>query len=230
MTLALVLAAVAAATWYYQRQQGRPGAGASSAARARRLRTPLVRLATLAGISTARGRMADQCDAGAVGEKRTAARLDLLARQGWMVVHDRAIPGSAANIDHLLVSPARQRRAGVVFLVDSKLWGSRYTLRADGDRLLLDAPNGHTKDVTGRLRGLHHGTRIVARELGCPVIPLVSMEGPRIQGGQLLVDGVRIVPADQVVIELRKLARRYAAPGPHPGARAGALFKPYRRK
>jgi hypothetical protein len=36
---------------------------------------------------------------GAAGERRTARLLAPLERQGWAVLHDLAIPGSAANID-----------------------------------------------------------------------------------------------------------------------------------
>ena len=36
---------------------------------------------------------------GAAGERRTARLLDPLARHGWAVLHDLAVPGSRANID-----------------------------------------------------------------------------------------------------------------------------------
>jgi len=36
---------------------------------------------------------------GAAGERRTARLLGSLERQGWMVLHDLALPGSRANID-----------------------------------------------------------------------------------------------------------------------------------
>ncbi|HET7518006.1 MAG TPA: nuclease-related domain-containing protein, partial [Actinomycetes bacterium] len=36
---------------------------------------------------------------GAAGERRTARLLAPLERHGWAVLHDLAIPGSAANID-----------------------------------------------------------------------------------------------------------------------------------
>ena len=36
---------------------------------------------------------------GAVGERRTARLLHPLERQGWVVLHDLAVPGSRANID-----------------------------------------------------------------------------------------------------------------------------------
>src|SRR5918995_4523079 len=42
---------------------------------------------------------------GAVGERRTARLLAPLERHGWAVLHDLAIPGSKANIDHLVIGP-----------------------------------------------------------------------------------------------------------------------------
>ena len=38
---------------------------------------------------------------GAAGERRTARLLVGLERHGWVVLHDLAVPGSAANLDHL---------------------------------------------------------------------------------------------------------------------------------
>ncbi|MGW6391159.1 nuclease-related domain-containing protein [Streptomyces sp. NPDC055103] len=219
MTIVLVLVVAAAVAWYLQDRQ-RPGAGSSAVAQARRLRSPLVRLADLVGIQTARGRQAQQWAAGAAGEKATAARLKALARQGWTVLHDRALLTGRANVDHLLISPG-----GVVFVLDSKLWSSRYRLRIVGGRLL----HGN-RDVTSRLNGIRHEARAVSQALGCPVIPIVSMEGAPLDGDQLVLDGIRIVPADHTVAVLRSIARRRRAAGEHPGQRAAALFKPYRRK
>ncbi|MFE7323510.1 nuclease-related domain-containing protein [Streptomyces sp. NPDC057565] len=136
----------------------RPGAGSSAAAQARRLRSPLVRLADLVGIQTARGRQAKQWDAGAAGEKATAERLKSLAWRGWTVLHDRALLTGRANVDHLVVS-----RTGVVFVVDSKRWSARYRLRGVAGRLL----HGQV-DVTERLRGIRHEVRSLADALGCP--------------------------------------------------------------
>jgi hypothetical protein len=42
---------------------------------------------------------------GATGERRTARLLRRLEDRGWVVLHDLAIPGSQANIDHLLIGP-----------------------------------------------------------------------------------------------------------------------------
>ncbi|WP_434593367.1 nuclease-related domain-containing protein [Streptomyces sp. A5-4] len=222
MTLVLVLAVAAAVAWYVQDRQ-RPGAGSSAAAQARRLRSPLVRLADLVGIQTARGRRAQQWAAGAVGEKATAARLKPLVREGWTVLHDRALPTGNANVDHLLVSPS-----GVVIVLDSKKWSARWPLKVKSGRLMHG-----DRDVSERLNGVRHEARAVSAALECPVIPLVSMEGPAEspdQRGEWVFDSIRIVPAHRIVPVLRAAGRRHRATGAHPGPRAAALFKPYRRK
>lgn len=219
MILALVLAVAAAAFWYRQSRGARPGAGASGIARARKLRTPLVRFASLVGISTAAGRLASRSEQGARGEKITAGHLDPLRAVGWTVLHDRGLPTGNANVDHLLVS-----RSGVVFVVDSKLWHAGYRVRVVNGRLLHG-----TRDVTDRLDGLRHEADTVARVLGRPVIRVVSMVGAPVEGGELLFNGVRIVPVGRVSALVRQLGRRKASAAGHPGARAAELFPPHGR-
>lgn len=51
---------------------------------------------------------------GAVGEQRLGRALDVLTGAGVLVLHDRRIPGSRANIDHMAVGPSG------VFVVDAK--------------------------------------------------------------------------------------------------------------
>ena len=64
---------------------------------------------------------------GAVGEQQMGRNLDALAGAGVLLLHDRGIPGSRANIDHLAVGPAG------VFVVDSKRYrGKRPELRVEG--------------------------------------------------------------------------------------------------
>ena len=51
---------------------------------------------------------------GAEGERRTARLLAPLERRGYQVFHDLAVPGSAANVDHVVVGPSG------VYVIDSK--------------------------------------------------------------------------------------------------------------
>lgn len=199
MTLLIVLVVAAAAAWYIQDRQ-RPGAGSSAAAEARRLRTPLVRLADLAGIQTAAGGRARNFVAGAVGEKATARLLRTLEREGWVVLHDLALPYGDANVDHLAIAPT-----GRVSVIDSKLWAGDYEVHVRGTRLF------HGKvDVDDRLDGLRYGTRTVARLLGCPAHPVVSMHQAPVRGDGVSVGNIRVIPAENLCARLRAVAR-------HPG-------------
>jgi hypothetical protein len=63
---------------------------------------------------------------GAAGERRTARLLAPLERRGWAVLHDLAIPGSAANINHLVSGP------GGVLTIDSKQCRGRLRVDRDG--------------------------------------------------------------------------------------------------
>jgi len=51
---------------------------------------------------------------GGIGEQRIGAALDGLAGDGVLVLHDRKIPGSRANIDHIAVGPSG------IFVIDAK--------------------------------------------------------------------------------------------------------------
>jgi hypothetical protein len=51
---------------------------------------------------------------GAEGERAVARRLDALADRGVIALHDRKVPGSSANIDHIAVGPSG------VYVIDAK--------------------------------------------------------------------------------------------------------------
>ena len=219
MGTVVLLALAAGAVWLLVNRKPRTGAGASAAARARQLRTPVVRLADLVGIRTSASRTAARYEAGAAGERATAALLAPLCQDGWTLLHDRALPQGRANVDHLAISPR-----GAVVLVDTKRWSARYRVRVAAGRLLHG-----TWDVTHRLSGTRHETAAVAAALGVPVVPLVVMHGAPVADGEQQHDGIRIVPADRALAVLRQLGRRAPA-GRRPSAlaaRAERRLPPY---
>src|SRR4030095_7544869 len=63
---------------------------------------------------------------GAVGERRPARLLAALERYGWAFLHDLEVPGSRANLDHLVIGP------GGVFVIDSKQYRGRLQLDPSG--------------------------------------------------------------------------------------------------
>jgi hypothetical protein len=110
---------------------------------------------------------------GARGERRTARLLERLGRDGYVVFHDLAMPGSPANIDHLVVGPSG------VFVVDSKQWTGSVHQSADG----LVWHNHYRLDRT--LATVRWQAETLGRLLGVPVAPLVCVHGAHIQGGGL---------------------------------------------
>lgn len=66
---------------------------------------------------------------GAVGEERLGARLDSLASPEIAVLHDRRIPGTKANIDHVVVT-----RSGI-WVIDAKRYQGRPALQIEGGLL-----------------------------------------------------------------------------------------------
>jgi Nuclease-related domain len=60
---------------------------------------------------------------GAVGEEALGANLNKLASERLVILHDRRVPGSRANIDHIAIAP------GGVFVIDAKHYSGRVDKR-----------------------------------------------------------------------------------------------------
>jgi len=69
---------------------------------------------------------------GAVGERKLGAGLDGLTEAGVVALHDRLIPGSKANIDHLAVTPSG------VWVIDAKRYTGQVSKRDVGGWLKTD--------------------------------------------------------------------------------------------
>ena len=92
---------------------------------------------------------------GARGEERLGHWLDRLAGHGVYVLHDRRIPRSKANIDHIAVGPSG------VFVVDAKKYRGRPSLRVEGGLIrprvekLIVGSRDRTRLVTGVQKQVH---------------------------------------------------------------------------
>ena len=126
---------------------------------------------------------------GAAGERRTARLLAPLERRGWAVLHDLAIPGSAANIDHLVIGP------GGVLVIDSKQY--RGPLRVDRDGMVW---HGRHLLVAALRRVLWQADQVdeVLGIADLTVAAIVASHGARVPEGGLQAHGVTVVPARQV--------------------------------
>jgi hypothetical protein len=133
---------------------------------------------------------------GATGERRTARLLDPLARHGWAVLHDLAIPHSQANLDHLVIGP------GGVFVIDSKQYRGRLRLDPTGRLWYGRHPLAPT------LRAVDFEADQAARVLpdpGVAVVPIVAVHGAQVPWGKVVTDGVPVVAARRLPSMLRSL-------------------------
>jgi hypothetical protein len=109
---------------------------------------------------------------GAAGERIVGNALDALVRDGVAVLHDRRIPGSHANIDHLVVGPAG------VFPIDAKHYSGRLEVRRRGNDLRIKG-----RDRSKLLDQAHRQARAVGEVLGragiddVPVWPTLCFVG-----------------------------------------------------
>ncbi|MEW9530086.1 nuclease-related domain-containing protein [Microbispora sp. NPDC049125] len=109
-------------------------------------------------------------------ERRTEAQLKKLERSGYKTLHARAIPGSEAQIDHLVVGPTG------VYAVDSEKWDKRLPVRVQSHRKLFHGPfNRKPRLDEARWEAAQASDRIskaLGREI--TVVPSLAIYGPAI--------------------------------------------------
>jgi hypothetical protein len=133
---------------------------------------------------------------GAAGERRTARLLRHLEDRGWVVLHDLAIPGSPANIDHLLIGP------GGVVVIDSKQYRGRLQLSPDG----LLWHGRHPLSLTlHRVRWEADQADAVLGVADVRVDAVVAVHGASVPWGRVVASGVTVAPAGRVADLLRAL-------------------------
>jgi hypothetical protein len=146
-------------------------------------------------------------DVGAVGEERVGTRLNELASESLLVLHDRRIPGSRANIDHIAVT------ATGVYVIDPKRYKGRPSRKIEGGLLrprvekLLVGSRDCTKLVDGVLRQVDVVRGVVGDEVPVRgVLCFVDADWPLIGGSFTTRDVESLWP--------RKLYPKLQADGP----------------
>jgi hypothetical protein len=122
--------------------------------------------------------------------------LAALERDEWVVLHDLAIPGSRANLDHLVIGP------GGVFVVGSKQYRGRLQLDPSGQLWHGRYP------LTPTLRAVSFEADQAAQVLpdpGMAVVPVVAVHGAQVPWGKVVTNGVPIVSARRLPSMLRRL-------------------------
>ncbi|MEQ6901768.1 nuclease-related domain-containing protein [Nocardioides sp. YIM 152588] len=144
---------------------------------------------------------------GAIGEERLGEKLNALASDSVRVLHDRRIPGSRANIDHIAVTPSG------IYVIDAKRYRGRPSLKVEGGLLrprtekLLVGTRDCTKVVEGVLKQVDVVRGIVGEQVPVTgVLCFIEADWPLI-GGAFTTRGVE-------VIWPKKLYPRLMGPGP----------------
>jgi hypothetical protein len=171
----------------YERRKGR---------REDRIRTDHPRLGGLILALSDEPQSTRAWERGAIGEERLGGRLDELDSAGVATLHDRRIPGSRANIDHIVVA------ASGVWVVDAKRYKGRPALRVEGGILrprmerLLVGRRDCTKLVDGVLKQVELVREALARaDITVPVtgaLAFVDADWPLI-GGSFSTRGVHVL-------------------------------------
>ncbi|MFI0742535.1 nuclease-related domain-containing protein [Streptomyces sp. NPDC021100] len=138
---------------------------------------------------------------GAAGERRTAR---LLAPLSWScryaVLHDRAVPNSRANLDHLVIG-----RAGPLY-IDTKTW----TSKKSAVRLRRGELWYGNYSQTRALATVRWEADQAAKALGWPVQAVVAVHGATVPGGRIHFGDVTVIQAAQLRRYIKSLP---AAPG-----------------
>jgi hypothetical protein len=141
-------------------------------------------------------------DTGAVGEERLGIRLNAMASDALLFLHDRRLPGSRANIDHVAVT------ASGVYVIDAKKYQGRPRLRVEGGLLrprvekLLVGTRDCTKVVDGVLKQVAVVRTVVGDQVPVHgVLCFVDADWPLI-GGSFTTRGVDVVWPKRLVARL----------------------------
>ncbi len=131
----------------------------------------------------------DRWARGAAGEQATAALLAHLAPSRWTVLHDLAVPGSRANIDHLVIGPTG------LWVVDTKAFRGR--VEARWGRLRVGGVPLSTAAVRWE-------AEVVSDRLAVPARPIVALHGRSLPRRARRCQGVSVVAASRLTRRLRR--------------------------
>ena len=129
---------------------------------------------------------------GAVGEERLGARLDSLTSASIAVLHDRRIPGTRANIDHIAITPAG------IWVIDAKRYKGRPEPKVEGGvlRPRVEKLIVGRRDCTQLIDGVSTQVDLVREAVGdIPVtgaLCFVDADWPLV-GGAFTIRGVHVL-------------------------------------
>lgn len=159
---------------------------------------------------------------GARGEELLGERLAGLAERGVRVLHDRRVPGTRANIDHITVSPTG------VHVIDAKRYKGRPRLHVEGGlfRPRVEKLVVGSRDCTRLVEGMHTQVGVVRSSLEAAGLLDVPVRGALcfVDAEWPLIGGSFVV-ADVTVEWPKKLRDRLLAPGAIPDSEVETIHR-----
>ncbi|WP_344871624.1 nuclease-related domain-containing protein [Nonomuraea antimicrobica] len=128
-----------------------------------------------------------------VAERRTEAQLRKLERSGYRTLHARAIPGSEAQIDHLVVGPTG------VYAVDSEKWDRRLPVRVQMGKKLFHGPFDMKPRLTEAMWEATQASELITKSFGreISVVPSLAIYGPPVPWKIMTIRGVDVYQGDR---------------------------------
>lgn len=136
-------------------------------------------------------------------QRRTRRRLVPLRLAGYVALHGRAIPGSNAVIDHLVIGP------GGVFALDSERWDRRLPVRTVSSGLLYHGPFSQKHRLEQARWEAAQAAARLSEELGenVSVRPAMVIYGPMIPWIVARLNGVDVFAGRRVGKYFRRQSR-----------------------
>jgi hypothetical protein len=138
-------------------------------------------------------------------ERRTEKQLRSLQRNGYLVLHARAVPRddegvSDGQIDHLVIGPSG------VYAIDSEKWDKRLPVRTLSHRKLFHGPFNKKERLDEARWEADQASRIIGGQVGfeVPVQPSVAIYGPSIPWKVMRVRDVDVYAGNRARSYLRR--------------------------
>jgi hypothetical protein len=123
-----------------------------------------------------------------VAERRTEAQLKRLERNGYRTLHARAIPGTEAQIDHLVIGPTG------VYAVDSEKWDKRLPVRVQMGKKLFHGPFDMKPRLSEAMMEATKASELISQSYGreITVTPSLAIYGPPVPWKIMTIRGVHV--------------------------------------
>ena len=133
-------------------------------------------------------------------ERKTERQLHGMSRGGYRALHARAIPGSDAQIDHLVIGPTG------VYAVDSENWDKRMPLRAMSHRKLFLGPFNQKDRLDEARWEADQAHELISSALGTDidVRPSLAVYGPKVPWNVLTIRDVDVYTGGRLRKYLKK--------------------------